>query len=244
MSPLRRRLVPTAIAVLAIGLITAGCTATPGSSAPTSGTGSGGAPVERMPDDVDAVWLDGGRMIAVVTWGSSTPTCRPVLSEVQADGQALTVTLTDLEEAAEGCDSDLTPRAIALGLPEGVDPEQDIELTVVHGDLREQVDLDAIEGAPQGGPLPDPQVSATWLDDDAIALLTWGSSSCPPDLMEVEMTTDGATATFATADRVCTMDFAPRVTIVTLPEARDDDAPFTLTLSGDNLDGTVQVSRD
>ncbi|MGB3374528.1 MAG: hypothetical protein WBA87_05255, partial [Microbacterium sp.] len=70
----------------------------------------------------------------------------------------------------------------------------------------------------------------------------WGSSTCPPVVSDLEMTDAGATVTFsAEADRVCTMDFAPRATVITLPGGRDDDAPFTLTLVGDNLDSEVVV---
>ncbi len=51
--------------------------------------------------------------------------------------------------------------------------------------------------------------------------------------------------TFVTDEnQVCTMDMAPRATVVEFPEDDvdvDDDGPFQLTLVGGGLDGTVEV---
>jgi hypothetical protein len=245
MSISRRRQLPSALALAAVALLTVGCSTTPASPAPTSTAGSpsstggadaGATPVERTADDVEAAWLDDGRMIAIVTWGSSS--CRPHIEDVQADGQSVAVTVVDEKEQA--CTDDLAPRAVLAMLPEGIDVTKDVDLRVTFGDVEEDVDLDGLDAAPQGP--SEQQPAAGWFDDDGIVLLTWGSSSCPPVASDLEMTDAGATVTFsADADRVCTMDFAPRATTITLPEERDDDALFTLTLVGDNLDGEVVV---
>lgn len=192
-------------------------------------------PVERTADDVEAAWLDDGRMIGLVTWGSSS--CRPHVEDVKADGQSVAVTVADEKEQA--CTNDLVPRAIAVMVPEGVDVTKDVDLRVTYGDAQAEADLDGLDAAPQG--MGEQQPSAGWFEDDGIVLLTWGSSSCPPIVQDLAMTDAGATLTFTTTDRVCTMDFAPRATAITLPEEHDDDAPFTLTLVGDNLDGEVAV---
>lgn len=192
--------------------------------------------VERTADDVEAAWLDEGRAIGIVTWGSST--CRPHIEDVQADGQSIAVTIGDADESV--CTDDLAPRAVTAMLPEGVDVTKDVEVRVVYGDTTEDADLDALDAAPHG--MGDQQPSAGWFDDDGIVLLTWGSSTCPPVASDLEMTDAGATVTFsAEVGRTCTMDLAPRATVLTMPEQRDDDAPFTLTLVGDNLDSEVVV---
>lgn len=240
-----RRLLPSALAFAAVTLLAAGCANGPASPAPTSSAGDpsgtagsdAGSPFDRNGQDVEAAWLDDGRMISVVTWGSSS--CRPHIEDVQAEGQSVTVTMAD--EDAQACTEDLVPRAVLAMLPEGVDVTEDVEVRVVYGDLTADVDLDGLDAAPQGQ--SEGQPSAGWFDDDGIVLLTYGSSSCTPVVDDVKMTDAGATVTFAeVADRVCTMDFAPRATVITLLDEHDDDAPFTLTLVGDHLDGEVAVA--
>src|SRR5690606_23435802 len=64
---------------------------------------------------VDAAWLDGGRMIALVTGGSSS--CVPVATDATvADDGGLDVTLEDPE--TDVCTADLAPRATLVGVPE------------------------------------------------------------------------------------------------------------------------------
>ncbi|MGB3375229.1 MAG: hypothetical protein WBA87_08830, partial [Microbacterium sp.] len=171
MSISRRRLLPSVLALAAVALLSAGCGTGPASPGPTStgGPDAGGPASERTVNDIEAAWLDDGRMIAVVTWGSSTPTCRPAQAEAVADEQAVTITLTDPKEAAEGCDSDLVPRATIVMVPEGVDVAQDVELEVTYSDVRDDTDLDGLDAAPQG--LGEQQPSAGWFDDEGIVLL-------------------------------------------------------------------------
>lgn len=230
------------ISLAAAALLVAGCTAGPGAETPTSSPApsAGGSDDEN---DVEGALLDDGRMFAVVTWGSST--CVPQVDEVTGEGQTVTVTLVDPEgESPKPCTKDLAPRASLGELPEGVDPKTDITLNVTYGDITEDVDLDgdpAATGTP--GTSTEYLPSAGWFEDGGLVLLTWGSSSCPPVVDSLEGSGNAGTATFATdADQVCTMDMAPRATMLSFgDDAVDDDAPFTLTLVGGGLDGTVEV---
>ncbi len=237
-------------ALTAAALLVVGCTGSPAGHQPTSSAtpDGGGTGAPATGDDIEAAWLDDGRMFAVVTWGSST--CVPVVDEISAEGQKVTVSLIDApsEDGTEKvCTADLAPRASVGALPEGVDPTQDVEFTVTLGEVTDDVDLDGnagLTGIP--GQPTEYAPSAGWFDDEGIVLLTWGSSGCPPIVENVEEQADGATVTFKTEDRVCTMDMAPRATIIGLSDDDDnddDDGEFTLTLVGDNLDATVNVLR-
>ncbi|UNK70380.1 hypothetical protein [Microbacterium sp. H1-D42] len=242
MSPSRLRALPTAIALAAVALLATGCASSPASPAPTSGADSAPASHDHadvMPDHLDAAWLDDGRAIGIVTWGSSTPACRPAQVDATADGQTITVTLTGSPEASKGCDADLGPRADMIGVPEGVDVTKDVAVKVEGGTASETLRLSALEERPDGTGAQG--ASAGWFGDDGIVLLTWGSSSCVPEVGDVRMSDAGATVTLGTTTDMCTMDYAPRVTPILLPEPADRGAPFELTLVGGNLDGTVAV---
>ncbi|GEK85456.1 hypothetical protein [Microbacterium aerolatum] len=247
------RLALSASALLGAALLVVGCASggqQPASSADPDDSNS--APAPASGDDFEAAWLDDGRMFAIVSWGSST--CIPMVEDVTADGQTVTVTLTEAASGdAEGgdggdteqaCTADLVARASIGALPEGVDPTKDVEFTVTLGDMTDDAELDgnpALTGGP--GEQTEYTPSAGWFDDEGIVLLTWGSSSCPPIVEGVEEQAGGATVTFKTEDRMCTMDMAPRATVIGLSGDVDDDDEFTLTLVGDNLDGTVNVLR-
>lgn len=232
--------------MLAAALLVTGCTSTPGSSTPTSSASpddtSTAPPAE---DDIEAAWLDDGRMFAIVTWGSST--CVPLVDEVTGDGQRVTVSLADppsSDGAEKACTADLSARASIGALPEGVDPTKDVEFIVTVGDVTDDVDLDgnpALTGTPGSSTEFGP--SAGWFDDEGAVLLTWGSSTCLPIVESIEEQAGGATVTLATEDRACTMDMAPRATILGFSGEIDDDSEFTLTLVGGNLDATVPVLR-
>lgn len=247
MRPLQ--VVTSTLALAAVALLAAGCASGPASPAPTS-SGSGGATESTspppsddfgpMPDDIEAAWVDGGRSFAVVTWGSSGTDCQPATAEATADGQTVTVVLSDPETDGDvACTSDLGPRAILVETPEGVDITKDVELNVTYGTIRDDAELDALSA-----PMPidtDYQPTAGWFDDDGIVLLTWGSSTCRPQVQDVAQTDAGATVTFAEIDGACSQDMAPRLTVLSLQTEHDDDAPFALTLKGGGLDGTVDV---
>ncbi len=244
-----RRLVLAVSSALAAALVLAGCTVGPGGAAPhstsdpSSGPGSAGSADDQ--DDMDGALLDDGRMFAVVSWGSST--CLPQVDEVSAEGQRVSVTLVEPEgdgATEQACTADLAPRASLGALPDGVDPTKDVTLVVTYGDLIDEIDVDGDPAATATpGSSTEYQPSAAWFDDGGLVLLTWGSSSCAPVVESVEAEGTTGTATFVTdEDQVCTMDMAPRATVIQFAEDEvDDDAPFELTLVGGGLDGTVEV---
>ncbi|WP_341940372.1 hypothetical protein [Microbacterium sp. LWH10-1.2] len=235
-----------ALSVLTAALLVVGCTSTPGASTPTSSSApsAGSTAPGGDLDDIEGALLDEGRMFAVVTRGSST--CVPQVDQVSAQGQTVTVTLVDVQSdgaTEKACTADLAPRASIGAFPEGVDPTKDITLNVTYGAVTDDVDLDgdaALTGIP--GSSTDYTPSAGWIDDGALVLLTWGSSSCPPVVDSLEGSGAAGTVTFVTDDtQVCTMDMAPRATILDFGDDAVDDDAFTLTLSGGGLDGTVSV---
>lgn len=237
------RLALSASALLAASLLVAGCTAPPTPQAPESTDAPGGSGSQSGPDDdyddIEAAWLDDGRTIAIVTWGSSS--CVPMADTVTANGQTVEITLVDGTEAEKACTADMSARASVVALPAGVDPTKDVELRVTLGDITDDTSLDgnaALTGIP--GEPTEYLPSAGWFDDEMLVLLTWGSSTCPPIIESVEASGSTGTVTFAGEDRVCTMDMAPRATVIGFDADVEDDA-FVLTLVGDNLDGTLEV---
>lgn len=193
-------------------------------------TGPGVAPsgVTAGEIDVEAAWLDGGRSIAVVVPGSAV--CAPIASEVDvAEDGTLVVLLEDAEGVPCGADSE--PHAVGVVLPDGVDPARGLDVRVTYGiDSWGETDLDGYAGAAVAEYTP----SAGWVDEGLVALVTWGSSGCVPEVESVRASAaDAVTVTFVTppADQVCTMDLAPRIALVTV-DGVDDDAPVALTLAG------------
>ncbi|OAN43279.1 hypothetical protein [Microbacterium sp. H83] len=238
--------VVAALSALGAVLLFAGCTVGPGAASPTSTSlpSSGPGQTTDDSDDVEGALLDDGRMFAVVTFGSST--CVPQVDTVSADGQTVSVTLVDVDgggETEKACTADLAPRASVGALPEGVDPTQEVTLQVTYGDMTEDVDLDgdpSFTGTP--GSSTEYLPSAGWIGDGSLVLLTWGSSGCPPVVDTLEGSGSTGTATFVTDEnQACTMDMAPRATILSFGDDEVDDDDFTLTLVGGGLDGTVQV---
>lgn len=238
------RLLPV-LSALAGVLLIAGCaSSTPGSTAPSSSpVPSSGASEDSDDSDIEGVILDGGRMFAVVTQGSSSLACAPQITQVSASGQVVEVTVEDKTDPAVMCTADYAPRASVGALPEGVDPTQEITLDVTYGDVVADVDLDgdaAFTSAP--GTATDYLPSAGWIDDGALVLLTWGSSTCPPVVESVEGQGATGTVTFVTDDaQPCTMDMAPRATVIAFGDDQVEDDDFALTLAGAGLDGTVTV---
>lgn len=233
------RLAIALVALAAAGVLVAGCTSAPGTDAPSSSPSAaptaGGDTVRR----VEAALLDGGRMFAVVTGGSST--CVPQVEEVEAEGQKVRVILRDGDEKV--CTADMALRASVGAIPEGVDPTQDITLHVSYKEAFVDVDLDGdatLTGAP--GTPTDYAPSAGWYDDGGLVLLTWGSSGCPPVVESVEGAGTSGTVTFVTDEsQMCTTDMAPRATLLAFDEDQIEDDGFLLTLVGGGLDGEVAV---
>ena len=231
----------TIAALLAASLVLSGC-ATAEDPAPELTAEAEGTPGDDVGGDLAAARLDGGRMFAVVTWGSSS--CPPIVDsatvEDETEEQTVSVTLAD-PPGDQPCTADMGPRASLGAFPEGVDPTKDVELLVEYDDLRGAVDLPADEdftAAPTSE--TDFEPSAAWFDDRGIVLLTWGSSTCAPTATDVEQTASGATVTLSVPDGPCTLDMAPRATLIALADdARAAD--FALVLSGAEFDDTVDV---
>ncbi|MGB4135394.1 MAG: hypothetical protein WA971_02450 [Microbacterium sp.] len=232
---------PLFAAVLAVGaLALVGCSASPGASTPTSTPEQTDTAASGDANAAHAAWLDGGRMIAVVTEGSST--CVPMANDVTAEGQTVKVVLAD--PTGSPCTKDLVPRATAIGVPEGLDVSKDVEIEITYGEADLTAGLAGLAaGAAAPGSATDYQPSAGWFSDTGVVLLTWGSSTCVPQLQDVAETDGGAKVTFAEpkADQACTLDMAPRATLIELPTKHEAGKDFTLTLTGDNIEGTVQV---
>ncbi|GAA1919103.1 hypothetical protein GCM10009775_09580 [Microbacterium aoyamense] len=231
------RSVPVALGAIALVALLSGC-ATPAG-------GSGGAtPIESDSGseiEVDAAWLDGGRMIGLVTQGSST--CIPTASDVTLSDGSLEVTLE--EPAADTpCTRDMVSRVTLVAVPEGVDPTQDLDIWVTGEGYYGETDLDGVEGLVAGGET-DYLPSAGWAGSDGeFLLLTWGSSTCVPVLENAEAT--GAaevTLTFQTppADQVCTMDMAPRGQVVFVDGPEDDEGVFAILTGGEFAGARVPI---
>ncbi len=224
---LARRLLALPVALLLAGGALAGCASSPSaapSSTPTAGDGT--------ESEIEAAWLDDGRIIGLVTMGSSS--CVPAADEatLQADG-SLAVTLVE-PDADTACTADMAPRVTLVEVPEGVDPSQDLAITVTGDGFTGSADLEGVEGLAGGG-MTDYLPSAGWTDADGqFVLLTWGSSSCPPVISEVAASGPAeVTVTFETpaADQVCTMDMAPRATVAVV-EGLEEDSDVSLVLAG------------
>ena len=230
-----------AAAVLASAvLVLAGCATSPATPAPSPVPTDAPQTTEPQPDDIDAAWLDNGRMIAVITWGSSSVDCAPQAADVTADGQNITVKMAE-PDGAIACTADFTARATPVALPAGVDPTKEINVAVAMGDQLFDTDLDGAKGVTGvPGEPTDYAASAGWFDDNGIVLLTWGSSTCRPQVKDIAETADTLTVTFTANDGACTRDMVPRATVL---QATNDDIT-TLTLVGDNLDGTVTIIGD
>ena len=223
---LPRLLAVPVVLLLAAGAF-AGCASSPAaapSAAPTTG--------DSTEVEIDAAWLDDGRIIGLVTAGSST--CVPAADEatLEADGSLL-VTLVE-PDADTACTRDLVPRVTLVEVPEGVDPSKDLAITVTGDGYSGSTDLDGVDGLTGGG-MTDYLPSAGWTDTDGqFVLLTWGSSSCVPVISDVAASGPAeVTITFETpaADEVCTMDMAPRGTVAVV-DGLEEDSDVSLVLAG------------
>jgi hypothetical protein len=231
----RRLLALPAVLLLAAGAL-AGCASNPAAAPSATPTTSDGTEVE-----IDAAWLDDGRIIGLVTTGSST--CVPAADEatLEADG-SLAVTLVE-PDADTACTRDLVPRVTLVEVPEGVDPSQDLAITVTGDGYSGSTDLEGVDGLVGGG-MTDYLPSAGWTDTDGqFVLLTWGSSSCVPVISDVVASGPAeVTVTFETpaADQVCTMDMAPRATVAFV-EGLEEDGDVSLVLAGSPEFDNVRV---
>ncbi len=225
------------VALVGAGILALSGCATSAAAPASSGAGSPSSGAAATELDVDAGWLDGGRSVALVTYGSSG--CVPTASDVtlQTDG-SVAVTLADAAEDTV-CTADYAPRVSLVTLPEGVDASRGLDLVVTYKDARGDTDLDAYAG----GPVEEYTPSAGWIDDGTFAILTWGSSTCAPRVQDVAVAGDTVTVAFVEppADKACTMDMAPRAVLATTPDASDDATQVTLTGGGGEFATPVTV---
>lgn len=233
MSSTRR--VTLAAATLLFAALLGGCATNPGAVTPSPADQSAGespANGSGSDGDIEAAWLDGGRMVGIVTQGSST--CVPVADDVELADGVLTVTLVVPGDRAQPCTRDLVPRVTLVGLPEPVDPSAGLRIVAKGEGLDEDTDLDGVDLPMPDGPT-DYQPTAGWTDEDGqFVILTWGSSSCPPIIEDVQATGEAeVTVTFQKppADQVCTMDIGPRGNVAQV-EGLDDDSDVELVLIG------------
>ncbi|MDE0545190.1 hypothetical protein [Microbacterium sp. C7(2022)] len=226
-----RKTVGGAVLAFALGALMTGCAS---ASPEGSGAVAGDAPIEQL----DAAWLDSGRMVGIVTMGSSS--CMP-LAEVgpYTDG-TLEVSLTD--DPAAACTRDLAPRVSVVALPVEVDPTQGLDV-VVTGGAYDGIALLAPLDAGEVGENEDLAPSAGWTGAEGqFAVLTWGSSSCAPVVDTAEVTGDTEiTVTFASApsEQVCTMDMAPRANLVAVDASGLGEGPVVASFTGGEFVGTV-----
>lgn len=237
-----RRTTAPLTALLAAGFLLAGCATGPGGTVPSSSPAPGALDEPTTPHaEPGAAWLDGGRMFAVVTYGSSS--CVPVVADVSADGQTVQVALEESADEDTVCTADYGPRASVGAVPDSVDPTEDVALVVTSGDAAFEIELDGDDAlAGTGDASTDYGPSAGWIDDGVLVLLTWGSSTCPPVVESVEGSGGAGTITFAEpdAEQVCTMDMAPRATLAGFGDDVDED-DFQLTIVGADIEATIPV---
>ena len=181
---MKRRILASVVLGAAAALSLTGCLS--GSDAPAG-----------QETDVEAAWLDDGRIIAVVTSGSSTCVPTAESAEINSDG-ALAVELVE-PDADTACTRDLVPRATLVTVPNGVDPSQDLEIWVTsdagyYGD----VTLAGASGLAGPGGETDYEPTAGWTQQQGqFVILTWGSSGCVPVVESSEVTGEAeVTVTF------------------------------------------------
>lgn len=225
----RARILPAVLVAGLLGLgALAGC-ATGGPAGPVDVSPSAPGPSAPAEVEVSAAWLDGGDMIGVLLRGSST--CPPLAEQVEVEDGVVQVSLVDRDGA---CTRDAVLRGIAVPTPEGVDAAADVPIEIRGDSYTGRTTLAAAPGLTPAGGLEAAQPSAGWAGADTIALLTWGSSSCPPAIADAAVSAPGEIAvTLATppADQICTADMAPRVTVVPIDGA-EPGAAYDLVLAG------------
>jgi hypothetical protein len=223
---------PLAVAGLGVLLLAlSACASSSGAAPSASPSGSSSAPSQEI--EVDAAWLDAGRMIGLVTQGSSSKDCIPIADDVSYTDGVLEVTLAE-PEGDVVCTADYVPRVTLVGLPEGVDAAEGLEIRVTGDGYLGDTELDGLGSAAPAGET-DYLPSAGWTETDGqFVLLTWGSSSCAPVISGVAATAPAeVTVTFETppADQVCTMDMAPRATIAYV-DGLEEDSDVEAVLTG------------
>lgn len=231
-----RILAASATGVAAVALLAACATGTavdPGSNGQE--VPDGGASSE-IP--VEGAWLDGGRVIGLVTSGSSS--CVPTAGTVELeDSGTLAVQFEEPSETTP-CTRDLVPRITLVPVPESVDPSQNLDVVVTgvgyHGNVQ-------LPGVPDLDPAETEEFtpSAGWTGHNGeFIVLTWGSSTCPEIIENSEVTgEDTVTVTFAAQDETkpCTADMAPQP-VLAFADGLANQPHVVATLVGPNFPET------
>ncbi len=150
----------------------------------------------------------------------------------------LEVTLVEPDETT-ACTRDLVARATPVGLPEGVDPAKDLEISVSGEGYTGTTELDGVSGLGGPGGETDYLPSAGWTDvDGQFVFLSWGSSTCVPVIEAVAASGPAElTMIFKTPeeDQVCTMDMAPWAQIAYV-DGLEQDEDVQAILEGGEFD--------
>jgi hypothetical protein len=223
--------VATAVVALALG----GCAASadgPASSSPAP-SGTSGPPSTHS--SLAAAWVEDGRAIGVVTWGSSS--CVPVGNDASVAGDVIHLRLSDAA-GETACTSDLGPRVTLVRTPDGVDPAKDYRVQVIGAGVQAEAALAGVTGL--GGPsaAPTDGPTAGWTADDGLFVIVTYGSGCRPQVEDAAATADAeVTVTFAVppAGQVCTMSYGPRGSVATVTGLKAS-ANVTAVLNGDGLE--------
>jgi hypothetical protein len=226
------RILLTALGALAVaGLALTGC-------ASSAGGPSSGSPSIAPDPDLGAAWLDSGRMVGLVTLGSST--CVPgIEDEAEVDDDGVLQVELAMPKASQPCTADLVPRVTFVDLPDGVDPDADLEIEVTGDEYYGLVQLDGVAGLDPSGET-DYQPSAGWATaPNQFVILTWGSSTCLPQMEDIAATAPAeVTVSYVTpaADEVCTLDMVPQGAVAAVT-GLEEDSGVELVLAGGTFEG-------
>lgn len=213
--------------MIALGGGLAGCASSSGGTA--QNTDPSESPFPEI-IELDAAWLDGGRMVGLITQGSST--CIPTAEvEGYADG-VLRVTLVDEDEGP--CTADFAPRVSLAPVPDDVDASENLVVEVNGEGYGGEVTLPGVEGLVFESP-SEQMPSAGWSTmPGTFVVLLWGSSGCPEFITATEVTGDASvTASLSgiPADKACTADIVPNPQLAAV-EGLDGVPDVELTLTG------------
>lgn len=227
-----------ALSGLLLASVLTGCATKAGSSsAPESTAGPISSDMSYAPQ---AGWVDSSAFI-LKTWGDA---CAPHLGDLVAGDQTLEIVLVDSED--EMCATVQTAHGTYISLPPQIDSSYPVELTVIAASgAKSSLTLPGLENGgilpPGGGHEQVPGV--TWIGDQELAVLTWGSSTCMPGSGEVEAVSESEAVVrlHGHTDTICTMDLVPQVTFVA---AKGIAADAVLTLADHvDADGEPVVLR-
>ncbi|MFJ6531029.1 hypothetical protein [Microbacterium sp. NPDC091662] len=219
-----RRFSSLVVGGMALAAVLTGC-------ATSAGTG----PVPESTSDPDAsdtsyapqaAWLDATSFV-LKTWGDA---CAPQIGDIVAGDQSLEIVLVDTTD--EVCAAVQTAHGMYVGLPAAFDSSRSVELTVTDpGGLTTELTLPGLAAGEviPADRMPEQTPAAAWIDEQELAILTWGSSTCMPVAGTVDVVSEkeAIVRLEASGNEVCTMDLVPQITFVPA-EGIGEDAELTL----------------